>query len=333
MSVPKFTDFRRLPEDMPARFSYELEFLIRQTRDKQEWLRENLIESEESPLDFVGSRSVDADPKLVANEIRHALGFDASVRDGWRDREAALSHWIDLVEGIGVYVFQRGTIDVAEARGFTLVDTYAPFIFLNSGDAKSARVFTLIHELAHVWVGESGVSNLNLPRRPAGEAQVVEVFCNAVAGEAIAPEAEVSKAWTDTAGSVRELKDRVSHLSDYFKVSPVVVLRRLLSLRLISQRTYESLEAEFDRDWRDARRKKMEQLEQKKDFKWPVAKRAVFENGRAFCRSVVSAYRSGEISPRDLSGLLNLKLNHLPKLISELAGERDNRGRKWRRPA
>ncbi|MCY4186895.1 MAG: ImmA/IrrE family metallo-endopeptidase [Bryobacterales bacterium] len=122
-------------------------------------------------------------------------------------------------------------LSVEEFRGFALTDTYAPLIFVNGADAKSAQMFTLAHELAHVWLGTEGVSGFDT-LLPGGTK--VEDWCNGAAAELLAPAQEVRARW----GKVRRLPDRFDSLACAFKVSPVVAARRALDLALIDRETF-----------------------------------------------------------------------------------------------
>ncbi|MCY1006148.1 ImmA/IrrE family metallo-endopeptidase [Nannocystis pusilla] len=115
---------------------------------------------------------------------------------------------------------------VEEFRGFTLVDKYAPIIFLNSADAKSAQMFTLLHEATHVWLGVGGISNSDIL---APSESKIERFCDRVAAEFLVPEDEFLDAWD----LEDDLLDEIRRLSRHFKVSPLVIARRALDLGLL----------------------------------------------------------------------------------------------------
>jgi Zn-dependent peptidase ImmA (M78 family) len=128
-------------------------------------------------------------------------------------------------------------LDVEEFRGFVLCDAHAPLIFINGRDAKAAQMFTLVHELAHLWLGQGGISDFNalLPSE-----NTVEIFCNKVAAEFLVPAGEMSAAWEE----VKREDKPFERLAGFFKVSPVVVARRVLDLQLISrQRFFDFYEA------------------------------------------------------------------------------------------
>jgi len=325
-SVPKFNDFRRLPSGYPKDFSYELQTLLRRAHMQQEWAREFFEEQDEPPLDFVGTATLDADPIALASTIRQRLGFNPTMRQEWASRDAALRGWIDLAESVGVFVFQSGPVEPIEARGFVLTDPQAPFVYLNSKDSRAARVFTLAHELVHVWLGAPGISNLNIPQKARSDMQRIEVYCDAVAAEILAPIDLDNDAWNHLDQTL-PLRDRIDEVSICFRVSSEVVARRLLDLKIIRQSIYEELREQYRREWVGRRDRLRE-----KDRGPSYPRRVIAENGRSFTRMVVSAYRTGETSPRELSALLNVKLNNLPRVMSELSAQKGS-VRTRRRPA
>src|SRR5690606_19661692 len=150
-----------------------------------------------------------------------------------------LSHLRDAIESIGVLVVINGVVgnnntrrlNAEEFRGFVLCDDQAPLIFVNGTDAKSAQVFTLFHELAHLWLGKSAIFDCEQLDEPS---DVVEKFCNRVAAEAAVPAAEITLLWRQH----RPEDVYFSQLSKNFKVSPITIGRRLLELDLISKKEF-----------------------------------------------------------------------------------------------
>jgi len=313
-------DFRRLPADVPAEYSPNLRFMVRQTRARQEWLR-GLLESEgRQPLAFVGSAQLSADPTELAQTIRQTIGVDPHEIQACRTREDALRLWLSRSEAMGIFVFQAGNlrwekIDVAEARGFVLCDEYAPFVFLNAQDAKAAQVFTLAHELVHLWLNASGVSNLKTASKPTTETEKIEVFCNKVAAEILIPQAAFQARWEQEAKD-KTLEERIQSQSKHFKVSEWVISRRLLDWGQISKAKYDRLTQDYDQQWREA--KEREKASQAEGGPSPYLLKLI-NNGYAFSSVVLGAYQSGDVSGRDASSLLGVKLDKIGNL-AELVG-------------
>ncbi len=203
---------------------------------RQAWLREELIACEAEPLGFVGSATVKDSPQGVGQEMRRIIGFE----DGWaasvRTWQEAVSALRLAMEKIGVCAFINGVVgnntkrvlNVDEFRGFALCDEYAPLIFVNGADSKSAQMFTLAHELAHVWLGESALSDAYLGAYPQ---QKIEAWCNKAAAEFLVPEKTLRECWSE----IKYDETPFENLARRFKVSPIVAGRRAMDLLLVSK--------------------------------------------------------------------------------------------------
>ena len=221
-------DFRTMKDAMPARPSPELLDTIYICQQRQDWYHEFARQMGDPPLAFVGQLHVGDDTVRSAALMREALGFDLSVRHrlpSWTD---ALRQFIDQADALGVLVMVSGVVgsnnrrklDPAEFRGFALADRLAPLVFINGADTKAAQMFTLAHELAHIWLGQTALSNTEASAAPA---QAVERWCSQVAAELLVP-LEVFRAEHDRRAELREDLDR---LARRFKVSTLVILRRM----------------------------------------------------------------------------------------------------------
>ena len=313
-------DFRRLPADVPKEYSSNLRFLIRQTRARQEWLRDFLESESRPPLDFIGSARPSDNPVALAQRIRQTIGVAPDDIQACRTREDALQLWLSRSEMTGVFVFRAGNlrwekIDVIEARGFALSDEYAPFIFLNAQDAKAAQVFTLAHELVHLWLGESGVSNLRTVAGPSTETDRIEVFCNRVAAEILVPQNAFQERWKQGGGD-ETIEERIQSHSRHFKVSEWVIAQRLLDWGQISNAKYDRLTHDYEQQWQQARQQ--QKGIQAEGGPSPYLLKLI-NNGYAFSRVVLSAYQNGDVSGRDTSSLLGVKLDKIGNLV-ELIG-------------
>jgi len=212
---------------------------IYEEQRRQEWYREYLIAQGEEPLDFVGSISRNSSPDGAAQRIRDSVSFQSEIRANANTWEEALTLQIEQIENLGVLVMRNGIVgsnthralSVDEFRGFALSDKYAPLIFLNGADSKAAQMFTLAHELVHIWLGESGISNLERTYAPPLD---VERFCNSVAAKILLPDSEVRDIWPQA----RLRSAPWEWLTGRFKVSSLVILRRLIDLHLIDRRTF-----------------------------------------------------------------------------------------------
>jgi Zn-dependent peptidase ImmA (M78 family) len=233
-------DFRTLPGARRGRPSPDLLDTIYLCQQRQEWYREFARTMGEAPLAFVGSAQVTDDVVATAAAMRRALGFDLAERERLPTWTEALRRFIEQADALGVLVMVSGVVgsnnrrklDAQEFRGFALADPLAPLVFVNGADTKAAQMFTLAHELAHVWLGESALSDVSPASAPA---QRVEAWCNRVAAELLVPLAALREALPRG-----DALDHVPALARRFKVSTLVILRRLLDARRLSRETFEA---------------------------------------------------------------------------------------------
>jgi len=245
MPIP---DFRTVAGRHVVRPSPDLLDTIHLCQQRQEWYREFARSIGERPISAVGSVSVSSDIREAAAEIREAIGFDLDERrriPTWTD---ALRRFIDLVDAAGVMVMVSGVVgsnnrrklDPDEFRGFALADSLAPLVFLNGSDTKAAQMFTLAHEIAHIWLGESAVSDAEPSDVPDHR---IERWCNEVAAELLVP-FNVFKNDYDRNADLRSEMDR---LARRFKVSTLVILRRMRDAGLSAARFREAYDGEVER--------------------------------------------------------------------------------------
>ncbi|HXF47778.1 MAG TPA: ImmA/IrrE family metallo-endopeptidase, partial [Burkholderiaceae bacterium] len=229
-------DFRTLRDEMLAEPSSELLDTLYLCQQRQDWYREHARMQGLPVLSFVGSASVQDSPHVVARLLRETLGLSAEARrqlPTWTD---ALRQLIAKAEDAGVLVMVSSVVgsnshrklDVGEFRGLALVDELAPLVFLNGADSKAAQMFTLAHELAHVWLGATGVSDTQAGRVPE---QQTERWCNQVAAELLVPMEELRTIHQRNA----PIADEIQRLARQFKVSTLVALRRLFDAGYINQ--------------------------------------------------------------------------------------------------
>ncbi len=242
-------DFRTLPQARNQPPSADLLETIYLCQQRQSWYRDYARLQGEPLVAFVGSATLDEPPTVVADRMRKALGFDIEARRQMGTWTEALRTFIRLAEEAGVLVMVSGIVgsntrrplDVAEFRGFALADELAPLVFINGKDSKVAQMFTLAHELAHLWLGASGVSDSEARILPDDR---TERWCNAVAAELLAPLEAVRAASADQ----EPLPDTLQRLARHFKVSTLVILRRLFDAGRIDRETLDAAwQAELER--------------------------------------------------------------------------------------
>jgi Zn-dependent peptidase ImmA (M78 family) len=292
-------DFRTVTDRRVARPSPHLLDTIYAVQLRQDWMRGFLIEQGEAPLTFIGSRTLRDSPDAVAAEIRQTLELDAGWSRSQATWEEALRTLIQKIEGVGVLVMVNGVVvnnthrplDVEEFRGFVLSDPHAPVIFINGTDAKAAQMFTLVHELAHLWLGQGGISDFKelLPSENA-----VEIFCNKVAAEFLVPAEEMRVEWL----KVKDREKPFEQLARIFKVSPVVTARRVLDLELISRPRYFA----FYKEYKEAAAGRRANAGGGGNFYLTLGSRL----GKRFPAAVYSAAKQGRLQYRDAYQLTGL---------------------------
>lgn len=294
------SDFRTV-DDAPVRQpSPNLLDTIYGMQQRQSWLRDYLIEEGADPKAFVGSFDLHSDPKQVAQAMRGGLGLQSGWAGQARTWSDALMVLRECIEGLGILIVFNGVVnndshrklDPQEFRGFVLSDKYAPLVFINGADFKGAQMFTLAHELAYIWIGEEGVSNLDDLQPPAVE---VEIFCNKVAAEFLIPEDELYAVWHDAV----QRDEPFQWLARQFKVSPVVGASRVLDLGLVGRSEFFSF---YDAYKNDELRKAAVRTGDG-NF-WANQNVRI---GHRFGHTVVTAARSGKILYREAYSLLGFK--------------------------
>lgn len=221
-------DFRTVGDSAIGRPSPEMLDTVYLCQQRQDWYRDFARVEGEGPRPFVGSASVASDIETTAAHMRHALGFDLDERRTLPTWSAALQRFGEQAEALGVLVMISGIVgnstrrrlDPEEFRGFALADSLAPVVFVNGADTKAAQMFTLAHELAHLWLGESALSDVAVRPTPGHR---VEAWCNRVAAEVLVPGQAIRAAHDASADLLAETQ----RLARRFKVSTLVVLRRL----------------------------------------------------------------------------------------------------------
>jgi Zn-dependent peptidase ImmA (M78 family) len=298
-------DLRTLEDRRPL----SLDFLevVNDALVKQDWYRGYLQDLRESKLKFVGSFSKQDGPKAVAKDIRRVLGISVALARSARDWGDYVSKLSNRAEAVGIMVFRSGVVgnstrrklSSGEFQGFAITDPYAPVVFVNSEDYKAPQVFTLLHEIAHVWIGESAISRVDptMKREPKIPA---ELFCDRVAVETLVPQQEFEDAWRDT-----DIESLVSQLSRHFWVSTLVILRRAYELDKITR-------SEFFANIELEKKKYKKQAASGGDYYRNVRCRM----GSKFTNIVLTEMRAGNLLYRDAARLLKLKVPTLLKLSS-----------------
>jgi Zn-dependent peptidase ImmA (M78 family)/DNA-binding XRE family transcriptional regulator len=316
------SDFQPL-QDFRKKGSKELStssiFIIREIQQKQAWISDVKEENGEDKVPFIGRFTINDNPKIVAKDILNTLGVNPQ---NYKTKNPILE-WIDSAESKGIFISRTSFIhsklklDYEELQGFAISDYYAPFIFINSDDWNAPQLFTLIHELAHLWIAESGISNDIEPSlKKTTEYNPIEFFCNEVAANALMPADYIKNLDSYAFKNSKEVFKSAKNIG----VSSFALLVRALNLNIITLNNYKRLKVQADKDYRD--------FLQKEEVKKKIAKEKkggpnyfllqLNRNSRLFTQTVLDAFRGGSIEPTQASSLLNVKVNKFPKLEAQM---------------
>lgn len=275
-------------------------------QSRQEWLVDYLKDNEFEALQFVGKYNDQTNYLKIVRDIRQTLQLELDWARNFSTWEKALEHLTQRIEDIGIITTFNGIvgnntrrkIKVEDCRGFVLVDEFAPFMFINNSDAKAAQMFTIIHELAHIWLGKSAGFDFK-QMLPADDP--IEKLCDLVAAEFLVPENLLLDLW--------KKDQKIKSLARKFKVSPIVIGRRALDLKLISRKYFFNFYKEY-----------IEGLKNRKAKQGPggnfyaTAKKRI---SLTFAAHVNTAAKQNQILYKDAYKLTNLKGNTYQQFMIE----------------
>lgn len=306
-------DFRRLDGKQPRAPSAALYLEIRKARQRREIAVELAAELGMSLPSFSLLADLDDPPESTASSIRSALGISLERQIGWHDKYEALNGWKAAVEAQGVLVFQMSGVRVKEVRGFSESHEEIPIIVLNSGDSPRGRLFTLLHELVHLTLRNSGLCDLHEADRLTTPNERIEVYCNRVAGYALVPPGTIAEEPIVRSHRGHEWADEdVRLLADRYSVSQEVVLRSLLLAGATSQAFYQRRRQEFLAAYNV-------ELGKSKGGPVPQFRKALAWNGRPYSRLLLDAYDDERITGPDLVDFLGVKIAQVDRIRDALA--------------
>jgi len=307
-------DFRTLADAPLREKSPNLETLLRRLQARQQQVRTILAEEGAKPLPFIGRFRLNTLPERIAEDIRKETGLTLEAQRRFADRDALFRGLRKKFEDLGLFIQLVGDlgshhsrIEPEEFRGLVLLDNLAPFVVINPNDAAAAFLFTLLHEVAHIWVGEAGISNA-APFEGGVAANRTEQLCNRVAAEFLVPRDAVLAEWVALAPEIA-LTQKVQILARAWKVSRAMMARRLLELRQIAEDDWWRLYRTYQQEWRQQR----EQLqEQEGGPGWYLL--ASRKLGAGLINTVLSALDSGSVTYTEASRILGVKAKNFPGL-------------------
>jgi len=294
-------DFRTIKDEPTYHMSPIFKELLYDLDRKQRWFKDYVIENGGEPLPFVGKFSLDSHKEAIVADIRRELdwnsGFQSSTKENY------ISSISKSAEKIGIVIMRSSylgastqkSLKVDEFRGLAISDEYAPLIFVNTADAKSAQIFTLAHELAHLWIGESAISDLQMFVNFNNQ---IEKFCNEIAAELLVPQKDFTILWNhnDT------IEDNTKRVSDRYLVSPIMVAKKAYDLKFISYIEYSNFYTKQMALWKAIKEKRKKEKTASGDYYRTTPVRL----GRLFSESVVHSTLEGKLLYRDATKLLNM---------------------------
>jgi Zn-dependent peptidase ImmA (M78 family) len=279
-------------------YSYELSETIRTILRRQDWLVDYFNSEGKERLHFVGSASSDDSVNGIAGNIRATLELPKNWSQFLPDKNSALNYLIQKTEDAGIFVSINGVLgnssknlDPGEFKGFVLSDAMAPYIFINEKDFPAAKLFTLAHELAHIWLGKTAVLDIN-KFQPADTKD--EKLCDAVAAELLVAREILVAEWEKAKNSSNHLLI----LERFFKVSRVVIARRLLDIGKYTKPKFFAFYNQYRDEW--------EAKSEKRESGGSFYSNQNYRVGKAFFNTVHQAAKSGKLLYTDAYRLTEL---------------------------
>ncbi len=300
-------DFRRVNGEAISIISADLHDVVLDVLRKQAWLSEFLRESRAEPVRYVAKRSGSNHMDDIATDIRVALRLGSPSYQRPTSVDGVLREMVQRVESLRINVLRSGIVgqnthrplDVGEFRGFCLSDEFAPFIFINSADAQVAQVFTLLHELAHIWRGDSGVSG-----GVDQSSLSIETLCNRVAAEVLVPSYEFDAVWNGDLSATEGVRTASRH----FRISRYVIAIKAFESRRISREELDELLDEYEREGRRGT----------SSPGGDYYRTLIARNGRSFTERVIGAVGRQDVLIREAASLLDAKPGQLDRIGREL---------------
>ena len=315
-------DFRAgIRAGVPPSTSPDLTFEIRKAYDRREWALELMSDLQLTPTTFNVRIHLDEDTEVAAGKIRAALGVQTEIQGQWRIDYEVFREWRALLESAGILTFQATDLDLEEARGFSISLKPLPVVVVNIKDAPRGRVFTLLHEVAHIALNDGGICDLDDNQRRNASARI-EAYCNRVAGAILFPRNDLlatSQVRTHRASDMSWSDGEIQALSRKFGGSREALLVRLLALGRTNEKFYYKKRDAYRTEYAKWR-------EQRKEGFAPPHVVSLSSAGPLFTGLVIENFNREHITASDVSDYLQIRVKHLPEIQrdysrSELVGQ------------
>ena len=320
-------DFRMLPDDYAQIDEGLVDAMLRDVHARQRIVRSALENEDEEiiPLSIVGSVTQRDGVKNVSNYIQEYIDFNLETFRANRTFRHAFTYLRSQAEAAGFFVLLIGNlgshhtkINAESFRGFAIADPIAPFLIINDQDSEAAWSFTLLHELAHIWLGQTGISG--------GRTEMdIEQFCNDVASAILLPTKELRELNVNDRTDFQSAITQINEFSSTRNVSRAMVAYKLHRVGAISRSTWEIFRTEFHKQWvaqqNEQREKARNQLKAPSPSYYGVKRH---RTGKALVELVARLINSGELTSTKAGKVLGVKPRNIfelirPKLIRPIA--------------
>jgi Zn-dependent peptidase ImmA (M78 family) len=309
MTPPKETlplpDLRVMSPSSYLRPSPDFLDVIYDALRKQQWYHNYLKNEGVDELPFIGKFNLNSKVKDIAVDISNTLDITDKLRKQSKSWSAFFTALIRKAEQNHILVLRSGIVgndthrklNVSEFRGFAISDDLSPLIFINENDYKTAQIFTLVHELSHLWLSQSGVSNPDYMLRAYEQKHEVDRLCDSVSAEVLVPSDDFNMRWNDSLKFDYNINQLVSH----YRVSAFVVLRCAYMRGKIEHKVFQNKYQELIKKIKD------KVPNEGGDFYNLLMSR----NGNTFTSTILNIVGEGRIEPTEAASLLNLKVSSL----------------------
>ena len=311
------TDFRMLPAERSAKGEAILDALIRDVRARQSMLRAVLQDDDDvEPIPFIASHEMSDGWRTVIASLRSLLKTRRREYRAQPDAAASFDLLRTAAEKAGVFVLLKGNLGTHHTeigtevfRGFSIADDIAPFVVINEYDARSAWSFTLLHELVHLILGQTGIDGAHADND-------VERFCDDIAGRFLLKDSEIRELGLERGSDVDDLAEQIGEFASKWNLSRAMIAYRAYRIGVISQPAYESLSRYFRRYWlanRATRRERQRQRGSGGDFYFTRRHRI----GNGLITLVRRMMDADELSTTKAATVLGVKPQQVQNLLDQ----------------
>ena len=287
--------------------------------DAQEWMIEYVQDNGQEPLSFVACDKNEKAASVIAEHIRDTLKLDTFWFKSSKNAAESFRIIRHRLENAGIMVMMSGTVgsnthrklSVDEFRAFTLVDPYVPLIFINVCDSDNGKLFSLLHETAHIWLGTD--SFYNEPYGSDHKVSTVEVLCNAVAAELLVPESVFMDQWNQTGGTTLT---RTEELAKYFKCSKYVIIRRALDYQKVTSEQYNKIIHILQKQYNNWKVNQLQEKESGGNYYRTLGSKL----DHRFVNALAQSAREGRTQYTEVYHLTSTNRKTFSRLVDEIGG-------------